>query len=120
MSLGEVIPVLRIFDVDKAKAFFVYCLGFTIDFEHRFEPELPAYMQISRDACTLHLSEHHGDGSPGIALRIATSDVGQLHGSLTAKDYPFLRPDLHEPPRGGSEMMLTDPFGNRLTFYQPT
>src|SRR6185295_19052023 len=31
----------------------------------RFEPDLPLYMQVSRDRCVLHLSEHHGDCSPG-------------------------------------------------------
>ena len=33
------VPVLRIFDVPKAKAFYVDLLGFRIDWEHRFGPD---------------------------------------------------------------------------------
>jgi hypothetical protein len=36
---------------------------------HRFAPDLPLYMQVSRDGSVLHLSEHHGDCSPGAANR---------------------------------------------------
>ena len=61
----ETVPVLRIFDVVKAKEFYVGFLGFQIDWEHRFEPDLPVYMQVSRGDLVLHLSEHHGDGCPG-------------------------------------------------------
>lgn len=38
---------------------------FRVDWEHRFEPGFPLYLQVSRDGLVLHLSEHHGDGSPG-------------------------------------------------------
>ncbi|WHZ16958.1 MAG: Glyoxalase family protein [Nitrospira sp.] len=64
MRLGNPIPILRIFDEAKAKEFHLDFLGFTLDWEHRFEAGLPLYMQVSRDGCILHLSEHHGDGSP--------------------------------------------------------
>jgi len=33
----QTIPLLRIFDVAKAKEFYVGFLGFAIDWEHRFE-----------------------------------------------------------------------------------
>lgn len=33
----QVIPLLRIFSVEKAKEFYVGFLGFTIDWEHRFD-----------------------------------------------------------------------------------
>jgi len=56
-------PIFRIFDEAKAREFYVDFLGFTIDWEHRFEPGLPLYMQVSKDDCILHLSEHHGDGT---------------------------------------------------------
>ena len=38
------IPTLRIFDTAKAKEFYVNFLGFKVDFEHRFEPDLPLFM----------------------------------------------------------------------------
>ena len=115
---GAVTPILRMFDVDKAKAFYVDYLGFQVDWQHRFEDGLPLYLQVSTGSCTLHLSEHHGDGSPGAALRVAVEDVDALHAALAAKDYPFLRPTVEDAPWGGREMTLVDPFGNRLTFYR--
>lgn len=61
MRLSSTTPILRIFDEDKAREFYVQFLGFQVDWEHRFEPGLPLYLQVSRDACVLHLSEHHGE-----------------------------------------------------------
>ena len=62
---NQVIPVLRIFDEQKAREFYLGYLGFSVDFEHRFEPGTPLFMQVSRGGITLRLSEHHGDGTPG-------------------------------------------------------
>ena len=103
------------FDETKAREFYVDFLGFTVDWEHRFEPELPLYMQVSRDACVLHLSEHHGDACPGAALRIATADLQSLHRELIAKRYRNARPGIQEQP-WGNDMTVTDPFGNKLIF----
>ena len=38
-------PILRMFDVRKAREFYLDFLGFKVDFEHRFEPSLPLYMR---------------------------------------------------------------------------
>jgi len=54
------IPVIRMFDVVKAKEFYVDFLGFTIDWEGYIREGAPLYMQLSRDGLTLHLSEHRG------------------------------------------------------------
>lgn len=116
--LKQVIPILRIFDIAKAKEFYVYYLGFNIDWEHRFEPELPLYMQLTLGTVTIHLSEHHGDCTPGAAIRIEMSGLHQLHQQLTAKSYRYLRPGIEKTPWELEEMTLTDPFGNRLVFYE--
>jgi catechol 2,3-dioxygenase-like lactoylglutathione lyase family enzyme len=39
MHFAAPIPILRIFDEAKARAFYVDWLGFKVDWEHRFEPE---------------------------------------------------------------------------------
>ena len=62
------IPVIRMFDVGKAKEFYVDFLGFTIDWEGHIRKGAPLYMQLSRDGLTLHLSEHHGDARPAARL----------------------------------------------------
>jgi uncharacterized glyoxalase superfamily protein PhnB len=116
MSFGRTTPILRIFDEVKAREFYVDFLGFKVDWEHRFEPGLPLYMQLSKDGCVLHLSEHHGDCSPGAAVRIETSDLDAFHAELALKRYKYARPGIENTPWGTREMSVKDPFGNRLTF----
>jgi catechol 2,3-dioxygenase-like lactoylglutathione lyase family enzyme len=43
MEVGftRVVPILRIFDIEKARQFYVDYLGFTVDWEHRFSEEAP-------------------------------------------------------------------------------
>ncbi|MEU1662816.1 glyoxalase superfamily protein [Streptomyces sparsogenes] len=43
MSVAQALPFYRDF------------LGFALDWEHRFEPTLPLYVQISRSTAVLHL-----------------------------------------------------------------
>lgn len=116
MQFTAVTPILRMFDETKAREFYVDFLGFTVDWEHRFEPGLPLYMQVSRAGCVLHLSEHHGDCSPGAAMRIATSDIDAFQAELAGKRYGYARPQIEDMPWGSRDMSVKDPFGNRLTF----
>ncbi|WP_374358808.1 glyoxalase superfamily protein [Pseudoduganella danionis] len=116
MKIHSTTPILRIFDEAKAREFYVGFLGFTVDWEHRFEPGLPIYLQVTRDGCTLHLSEHHGDCSPGAAMRIQVENIEELHAELSAKQYKYARPALHDTPWGTRDMSVHDPFGNCLTF----
>ena len=117
MKLGPVIPVLRMFDVGKAREFYLGFLGFAVDWEHRFEDGMPLYMQISRTGCALHLSEHHGDACPGAAVRIAIDDIDALHAELLARHCGYGRPGVETMPWGLRELKAHDPFGNRLIFY---
>lgn len=116
MTFGRITPVLRIFDEQRARAFYVDFLGFTVDWEHRYEAGLPLYMQISKDDCVLHLTEHHGDCCPGAALRIDLDEVETFRRALVAKRYKHARPGVEKTPWGSTEMSIVDPFGNRLTF----
>lgn len=69
----SVVPILRIFDVAKADEFYQGFLGFKVDWDHRFDDNAPLYRQVSRGDLVLHLSEHHGDGSPGARLRVMSA-----------------------------------------------
>ncbi len=40
----QTIPILRIFDEEKAREFYVDFLGMSLEWAHRFEPGLPIYM----------------------------------------------------------------------------
>lgn len=117
-KLGAVTPILRMFDIAKAREFYLGFLGFEVLFEHRFDDGAPLYMAVSRDGCELHLSEHHGDGSPGISVRVEVEDIAALHRELIDKAYRYARPGLEETPWGTREVSVADPFGNRLHFFE--
>jgi catechol 2,3-dioxygenase-like lactoylglutathione lyase family enzyme len=112
------VPILRIFDLEKAKDFYCGFLGFKVDWEHRFEPGLPLYMQISRGDLRLHLSEHHGDGSPGVQIFVEMNGLEEFHREVTTKEYRFLKPGLNDEFYGARSMNVTDPFGNRIAFNE--
>ena len=119
MRLGDATPILRIFDEAAARAFYLDFLGFTVCFEHRFAPDLPLYMGIARDGCTLHLSGHQGDTTPGTRIRIAVDGIDALAEELGSRDHPGIRIGRPEDtPWGERAITVTDPFGNRLTFHQ--
>jgi uncharacterized glyoxalase superfamily protein PhnB len=116
MGFAQATPMLRIFDETRAREFYVDFLGFTVDWEHRFAENMPLYMQVSKGDCVLHLSEHHGDCSPGAAMRIETDELDSFHAELMAKPYQYARPGIEDTPWGSRDMSVSDPFGNRLTF----
>ena len=118
MKFHSPIPILRSFDEVKAKEFYVGFLGFNIDWEHRFEDNTPLYMQISKEDCIIHLSEHHGDSSPGASLRITTKNLGHYHKELIDKRYKNARPGIQDMPWGTRDMAISDPFGNKLIFNE--
>ncbi|WP_295143227.1 glyoxalase superfamily protein [uncultured Reyranella sp.] len=120
VTLGPVVPILRMFDIAKAREFYVDFLGFTWDWEHRFDDNAPLYAQISRAGVVIHLSEHHGDGAPGSHITIQTKGIAALHRELTAKKYRYARPGLEDQPWGARTITVADPFANRLTFSEPT
>src|SRR5262249_7557966 len=55
-EIRSAIPVLRMFDEAKAKAFYLDYLGFEVDWECRFTPTAPLYMQIRLGGALLHLN----------------------------------------------------------------
>lgn len=115
-AVERVVPIVRIFDQRRAHEFYLDYLGFTVDWTHQFDDKGPTYTQISRGSLVLHLSEHHGDGTPGQVIYVAATGVRDLHAELGAKNYPFLNPGIG-PSLGADEgacMTLLDPFGNTL------
>lgn len=119
ITFGQVVPILRIFDIAKADEFYLDYLGFHVDWNHRFDDNAPLYRQISRDGLILHLSEHHGDGSPGARLRVTMRGIKAFHDELAAKNYRYMRPGLEPTPWNTLETGVIDPFGNLIRFCEP-
>ncbi|WP_207493165.1 glyoxalase superfamily protein [Aridibaculum aurantiacum] len=115
----KVIPIFRIFDYDKAVEFYVHFLGFSIAWQHQ-PPHSPVYMEVRLEDITLHLSEHHGDCTPGAKVFIETSGgLRDYHEQLLAKNYKYNRPGLEVAPWEALTMEVNDPFNNKLLFSEP-
>ncbi|KAL7953457.1 Glyoxalase/Bleomycin resistance protein/Dihydroxybiphenyl dioxygenase [Trichoderma compactum] len=109
----SVVPILRIFDVKKADEFYLDFLGFTVDWDRRFDDNAPLLI--------LHLSEHHADGSPGTKIRIIMKQgIVGYHQELMTKKYRYMRPGIEKGYGGpdSQEVAVIDPFGNTVTFCQ--
>ncbi len=118
IQLFGAIPIIRIFSVEKAMEFYVGFLGFTTAWTHQRADKSPQYIQVARSGLTLHLSEHHGDASPGATVFVGTKGLDALHREISAKDYPYMRPGIEETDYGHRLLQLLDPFGNRLRFSE--
>ena len=115
----DAIPIFRIFDEEKARAFYIDYLGCSWDWEHRFHNNAPLYAQVSRAGMVIHLSEHHGDASPAATAYVVLGDVDAFVSELRTKTYRHLNPGIDEAPWGRGTQ-LTDPFGNRIRFNEPS
>ena len=104
--------------MDKAREFYVGFLGFTVDWEHRFDDSAPLYIQVSRGGLVLHLSEHNGDACPGSTVFVRLTGIDEYHREITAKGYGYMRPGVDLAPWNAKLMEVTDPFGNRLRFNE--
>jgi uncharacterized glyoxalase superfamily protein PhnB len=118
IEFKQTIPILRIFDVQKAQEFYVDFLGFSMDWLHRFDDEAPAYMQVAGDGMTLHLSEHHGDCCPGSTVFVWMTGIDQFHREITSKGYKHLRPGIETTFYDAKCVEVIDPFGNRIRFNE--
>jgi len=116
MHVDQVVPVFRIFDVAKAKEFYVDFLGFSVDWEHKFEEVAPLYIQVSRAGCVLHLSEHYGDACPGSTITVRMTGLAEYHRELSEKKYGYFRPGIERMSWNVDQMAVIDPFGNRIRF----
>ena len=112
----QAIPIIRIFDEEKAKEFYLDFLGMNLDWEHRFEADSPIYMQVSRGDLVFHLSEHSGDCTPGSKVFVNTNELDKLYQEITSKGYKYNRPEITTAPWGDRIMEVVDPFSNKVLF----
>ena len=120
IDFQRTVPIFRIFSLEKAREFYLDFLGFKAEWEHRFEPDAPVFMQVSRAGLAINLSEHHGDGTPGSIVYVYMTGVEALHRELNDKKYRHNRPGLQQQEWGMTELTVIDPFNNRITFGERT
>ena len=110
-----VIPQFRITNEQRSMAFYIDGLGFKIDWEHRFYPGAPIFVQITRAGQSIFLTEHAGDCKVGGAAYFVVPDVDACFNDFAARGVaPTQSPE--DMPWGPREMLITDPDGNRLRF----
>lgn len=118
MTTEKVIPTLRIFDYHKAIEFYVDWLGFKINWEHTFHEGAPKYIEVEREGIVFHLSEHHGDGTPGTRVFIWCKGVEDYHKELIEKNYKYNKPGLEKTFYNALSFIVVDPFNNRISFNE--
>jgi catechol 2,3-dioxygenase-like lactoylglutathione lyase family enzyme len=120
--MAKVIPTLRIYDYDKTIEFYINWLGFKIDWQHEFEPgSTPKFLQVSLRDIVLYLSEHHGDGSPGVHITVKDFEgLEAYHRELINKKYKYNRPGIEVPEWAPDTISVTviDPVGNQIGFTE--
>ena len=112
------VPILRIFDVEKASDFYLGFLGMHFDWEHRFEAGAPLYMQV--------LTRRPGAAPDRAPRRLLPRQHGlRAHHRtrrLPPRDHreglPPMRPGIETMPWNARMMTVIDPFGNRLRFNE--
>lgn len=130
-SSETTIPVLRVFDEQKAKEFYVDFLGFTLDFGGPAGGPgsgTPFYGQVSRPGTTFHLSESPYAPSPGATVDIWVSGLDDIHRELVhfvqSRNIRIWGPAIWVPDIMAVEwdarvLVLGDPFGNHLRLSEP-
>lgn len=118
--MAKAIPVFRVFDYDKAVAFYIAWLGFKIEWEHK--PEEGRFcIQASLGELVIQLLEHPDQGGTG--TWVILSDFKNLvayRKLILLKGSSFVKPELRQVPREPNTLSMTmvDPFYNRIEFRE--
>ncbi len=114
------IPVVRMLDEDKARAFYVDFLGFEVEWEHRFSDDAPLYMQIRLGEAVIHLNGHAEEDAPITEVRIPVRGIDAFCEHLQSKLANGPKPCLVDPryQGEGTDMNIYDPSGNLIVFWR--
>ena len=109
------LPLLRMVDWTATRRFYVEFLRATVEWTDDAGDHTPRYLALRLPSgVRLHLSEHHGDGTPGATVLIPTEDLDAQLAELTATGYGA--PPAIEDERLGRSITVHDPTGNRIIF----
>ena len=108
------VPILPTADAQRSARFYCDVLGFTQDWEHRFDEGFPLYVQVSRGTVSLHLNEH-GDANQSTSLCIGVRDVNAVYAELTGRGLKTDGPP-EDRAYGVRDFSFMDPDGHHLVF----
>jgi predicted enzyme related to lactoylglutathione lyase len=117
VRLGPPIPVLQIGSLAAAKEFYMDFLGFRFDWGHEAAESSKTYAQISRDGVQLHLARS-SEARPATLLFRDMRGLTALHREISQRQGQFAPSPIRFTPYDSREFEVTDPFGNRLRFWE--
>ena len=117
----QVNPILGTRDIERAIAFYVDRLGFTLKFRDGSVPT--NYVGFLRDGVELHMQFQYPHEMGTLRLRILVQDPDALYEEYRGKDAVWKdvfcdKTRLADTPWGTREFALYDPDRNALTFYR--
>ncbi len=113
----KAIPTFGIADYQTAVNFYIDTLGFNINWEHRFTPDDPIYMQISKNGLVLHLSENKRFENNAIIF-VETKNIKEFYKDLSKLNTKINIQDIVFTNWGTMQLEIEDPFGNLLRFNE--
>jgi predicted lactoylglutathione lyase len=106
-AIENIIPILRVQDIDTSRRFYTDALGFSLDWD------VDTMISVSRNGKSIMLCE--GDqGQPGTWLWVGVEDADVLFNEFSAKGAT-----IRQPPKNFSwayEFQVQDPDGHVLRF----
>lgn len=115
-NISSCVPTLRVNDAVKSCTFYCDVLGFKKNWEHRFGPDYPLFVSVSRGPTTLFLTEHP-ECSSGALVYFYVKEVNSFSAELIQNGAVFELGPVDQP-WGVREVHLQDPDGNKLRFGQ--
>ncbi len=115
VSPQPAVPLLRMIDWTATRRHYVELLDATVNTISDDGDHTPRYVTLTLPGgARLHLSEHHGDGTPGASVLVAVADLDAHLASLTSTGHgtPLAIADTDR----GRSITVHDPAGNRLVF----
>ena len=106
----QMVPIFRVANAKETAEWYAR-LGFELESEHQFGPNMPVYAFLRRGNVQLHLSEHKGDAKPDTLLYFYVDDVDSI-----AQEFDVA---VKDQPWGTREVWLADPDGNRWRIGTP-
>lgn len=126
MAIRQIVPIIKVGDITRAKDFYGSTLGFTIDFSYSASPSGPTYVGMSLEGQRIHLSTFGGDGVFGTAVYIYVDDIDAYYEKFIARGLKTpgrVNSPVEERPVtqswGMREFYVKDADGNTMRFGSP-